>query len=102
MCVRSFASHDPRTRRLYVYLVNKSEEAERVRVGLVRSALASIVERWELVGRGPLDTEPVWRRSEKLPSREGPLELLLPGTSITVIELEVKGAGALGNEGHDR
>jgi hypothetical protein len=100
--VRSFASYDARTRRLYVYLVNKSEEAEAIGLDLGRSTLASIVERWELVGRGPSDTEPVWRRTEHLPSRAGPLEFLLPGTSITVIELELDGPSGARGRGDDR
>ena len=100
--VRSFASHDPRTGRLYVYLVNKSEEGEATRLDLGGSALASIVERWELVGQGPSDTEPVWRRSESLPSRAGPLELLLPGTSITVIQLELERPRGASSRSDDR
>jgi alpha-N-arabinofuranosidase len=100
--VRSFASHDPRTGLLYVYLVNKSEEAEATRLDLGRSTLASIVERWELLGRGPSDTEPVWRRSESLPSRAAPLELVLPGTSITVIQLELERRSSSSDPGDDR
>jgi alpha-L-arabinofuranosidase len=100
--VRSFASHDPRTGLLYVYLVNKSEEAETTRLDLGRSTLASIVERWELLGRGPSDTEPVWRRSESLPSRAGPLELVLPGTSISLIQLELERRSGASARGDDR
>jgi hypothetical protein len=100
--VRSFASHDPGTRQLYVYLVNKSEEAEATRLDLGQSTLASFVERWELVGQGPSDTEPVWRRSETLPARAGPLEFLLPGTSITVIELELERPRGASGRGDDR
>jgi alpha-N-arabinofuranosidase len=100
--VRSFASHDPRTGLLYVYLVNKSEEVAATRLDLGRSSLASIVERWELLGRGPLDTEPVWRRSESLSSRAGPLELVLPGTSITVIQIELERRSSASGRGDDR
>jgi alpha-L-arabinofuranosidase len=100
--VRSFASHDPRTGLLYVYLVNKSEEVAATRLDLGRSSLASIVERWELLGRGPLDTEPVWRRSESLSSRAGPLELVLPGTSIAVIQIELERRSSASGRGDDR
>jgi len=100
--VRSFASYEPLTERLYVYLVNKSEEAEATRLDLGRSSLASIVERWELAGQGPSDTEPVWRRSETLPARAGPLEFLLPGTSITVIQLELERPSGVTDRGDDR
>ena len=86
--VRTFASFDAAKRKLFVYIINKSEGKEAVSLDVKGYAIDSVVQRWEKVGEGPDDTEPVWRKSETL--LEDPLELTVPGVSITVVELRLK------------
>lgn len=87
--IRTFASYDRKKRKLFVYIINKSESQEALRLELKGYAVESIEQRWELVGKGPSDTEPVWQRNESF-LNGSPLELTVPGTSITVIEFELK------------
>jgi len=86
--VRTFASYDLAAKQLYVYIINKSEAKEAVSLDVKGYAVDSIVQRWEQVGKGPDDTEPVWRKGEIVLAN--PLELTVPGVSITVVELRLK------------
>ncbi len=87
--IRSFASYEPATKQLFVYIVNKSPVEEAVRVDLRGYAVESVVQRWEQVGEGPEDTEPVWRENKSPLDASSP-EFSLPGTSITVIEFKLR------------
>ncbi|MHC4719536.1 MAG: hypothetical protein ACYSYT_03570, partial [Planctomycetota bacterium] len=86
--VRTFASFDAAKRKLFVYIINKSEGKEAVSLDVKGHGVESVVQRWEQVGKGPDDTEPVWRKGEIL--LEDPLELTVPGVSITVVEYRLK------------
>jgi alpha-L-arabinofuranosidase len=87
--IRTFASFDPDRRKLFVYIINKSEGEETLWLDLKGYTVYSIVQRWELVGEGAYDTEPVWRKNESF-LNSSPLELTVPGTSITVVEFKLK------------
>jgi alpha-L-arabinofuranosidase len=86
--VRTFASFDAAKKKLFVYIINKSEEKEVVSLDVKGYTIGSVVQRWEQVGKGPDDTEPVWRKGEIVLER--PLELTVPGVSITVVELRLE------------
>ena len=86
--IRTFGSYDPEKKQLFVYIVNKSGGQEAVSLDLSGYAVDSVVQRWEQVGEGPEDTEPVWREN-KSGLDSGSLEFVVPGTSITVIEYKL-------------
>ena len=85
--VRTFSSFIPKEKKLFLYLMNKSEEAVKIKSFIKGYKTKSITQAWELVGNGPNDTRPVWQKaklSEKLN------EQLLTGTSIRVLEYLLK------------
>ncbi|UCF42247.1 MAG: hypothetical protein JSV99_06435 [Planctomycetota bacterium] len=87
--IRSFASYDPDTKQLFVYIVNKSGGEEAVRLDLRGYSVDSVLQRWEQIGEGPEDTEPVWRENRS-GLDTGSLEFSVAGTSITVIEFRLR------------
>jgi hypothetical protein len=87
--IRTFGSYDPEKRQLFVYIVNKSGGQEAVKLDLSGYSVDSVVQRWEQVGDGPEDTEPVWRENRSVLDA-GSLEFSVPGTSITVIEYRLR------------
>ena len=87
--IRSFSSWDEETKQLYVYLVNKSEQKETVRIDLGPQEVDALVQRWELVGEGPDDTEPDWCQVYTTAGQDLN-SFTLPQTSITVVEYRLK------------
>lgn len=85
--IRTFASFVPEEKKLYVYLMNKSEQSVNVKPDIKRYKILKINQAWELVGTGPDDTKPIWRKVPNL-GKEG--SQLLNGTSIRVIEYLLK------------
>ncbi|UCE99105.1 MAG: hypothetical protein JSV82_07970 [Planctomycetota bacterium] len=87
--IRTFASYDAETKQLYVYIINKSEGEEALILDIEGASIDSVVQRWELVGEEPSDTDPTWQQNES-PTGSDLLSLVVPGTSITVIEYKLK------------
>jgi len=87
--IRGFASYDPQKKQLFVYIVNKSGGEEAVKLDLRGYAVDSVLQRWEQVGEGPEDTEPVWRENRSFLDTSS-LAFSVPGTSITVIEFGLR------------
>lgn len=85
--VRSFASRKLKQKKLFLYLVNKSDKEKKVKPNLQGHTIKNIPQGWELVGTGPEDTKPVWRKIPQL--NPGKLIKLSP-TSIMVVELDLK------------
>jgi alpha-N-arabinofuranosidase len=85
--IRTFASFVPEEKKLYVYLMNKSEQTVNVKPDIKRYKVMKINQAWELVGTGPADTKPIWR---KVPNLGKGGSQLLNGTSIRVIEYLLK------------
>ncbi|MEJ7767607.1 MAG: hypothetical protein WKF70_00385 [Chitinophagaceae bacterium] len=85
--VRSFASWKPKQKKLFLYLVNKSDNEKKVEPNLHGHTIKNISQCWELVGTGPEDTKPVWRKVSQLQTSE---TIRLNPTSIRVIELDLK------------
>lgn len=88
--LRTFASYTPDRERLYVYLMNMVETPLTVDLDLTGHDIKYVVEAWEYVGEGPGDLDPVWKGFEGLIRNT---ELILEGTSITVIEYELEKIG---------
>jgi alpha-L-arabinofuranosidase len=85
--VRSFASWKPKQKKLFLYLVNKSDKEKKVEPNLQGHTIKNISQCWELVGTGPEDTKPVWRKVSPLKTNEA---IRLNPMSIRVIELDLK------------
>ena len=85
--VRSFASFVPDEQRLIVYLMNMLESSQSISLDLNGSTIESVIQAWELVGDGPDDLDPIWQKIDKLDNLSG---FELKGTSISVIEIQIK------------
>jgi len=87
--IRTFASYDDETKQLYIYIINKSENEEKLVLDIEGASVDSVAQRWELVGKGSSDTDPIWRQNESIPE-DDLLYVVVPGISITVIEYKLK------------
>ena len=88
--VRSFASIVRDEQRMYIYLINKSNETEIASLKIEGSNVDQILMVKELVGQGSEDVEPVW---QNYPGKLAEIDLSnirLSRTSITVIEVKLK------------
>ena len=83
MHLRSFASYMPEEKRLYVYLMNMLEKPQPISIKIEGYDVESILQAWELVGKGPDDVDPVW---QKCTAFSDPLNVRVSRTSITVLE----------------
>ena len=85
--LRTFASLDPGAGTLFVYLMNMLEEPQRAILETDGFRIGSVLQAWQLKGDGPQDRDPVWKAYRGM-GKNG--ELLLDGTSITVIECQLE------------
>jgi hypothetical protein len=83
MHIRSFASYSPEEKRMFVYIMNMMENPEYVTLDIGQNKINSVIQAWDLVGKGPDDCNPVW---QEFPELEKTLRFQVKGTSITVIE----------------
>jgi len=88
--IRTFAGYDAEKKQLYVYTINKSGNEEKINLNVKGGSVDSIVQRWELAGKDPKDTDPVFRKIESASLSTDPLILVVPGMSISVIEYKLK------------
>ena len=86
--IRTWASYDQETETLFVYLINKRNQPEKIQVVADGRAIESISQAWEYFGTNPEDRFPVWQR-KKVRGKKGFLDL--KGLSITVIGFELAG-----------
>jgi hypothetical protein len=85
--IRSFASLDPETSRLFVYLINKSEEKKTVQLKIDKKKVDDILLAKELVGDGPEDVNPVWQDATGFTGLD---EIEIKGTTIMLLEYQLK------------
>jgi len=87
--LRSFASYTPSEDYLYVYLMNKAEQAVLADLKIESDAFAGVEPFGQLTGKGPDDVDPVWNDNVRLAKKD--LDgILLPPVSISVIKLKLK------------
>lgn len=87
--IRSFASYTPADNYLYVYLMNKAEQAVLAELKIESEAVAGVESFGQLTGKGPDDVNPVWNGNVRLAKKD--LDgILLPPVSISVIKLKLK------------
>ncbi len=85
--VRTFSSFVSNEKKLFVYLMNTSSDTKEIILKIQGYRMKSVSQGWELVGTGPDDTEPLWKQVTN-PGKGS--TLLLNGTSILVIEYQLK------------
>lgn len=85
--IRSFASYSPEEKRLFVYIMNMMENPEYVTLDIGQKKVSSVIRSWEMVGKGADDCNPVW---QEITDSKKSLRFQVKGTSITVIEYELK------------
>jgi hypothetical protein len=85
--LRTFASFSPEEQRLYIYLINTDPGIQAVDLKIALPGSAEIVMARELLGEGPDDVDPVWQECEMW---KNPTRFRVKGTSITVVEYNVK------------
>jgi len=85
--VIAYSGFSPDEGRLFVYLINKTEKPETVRIDIENSGSVSVIEAWEYFGLTPDDTHPVWQVKE---ANKRPDKVDLKGLSITVLEMNIR------------
>jgi hypothetical protein len=88
--LRTFASYAPKENMLYVYLMNMLEEPRSVSLNIMDYELASMIQAWELTGKGPDDVNPIWRKCNRM---SDPRMVRTKGTSITVLAYRIRKKG---------
>lgn len=85
--LRSFASYVPEENTLYVYLMNMLEYPQSISLDFDGYEVETILQAWELVGKGHEDVDPVW---QKCAMWTDPVNGMLSGTSITILEYRLE------------
>jgi hypothetical protein len=85
--IRTFASMEPQKKCLYVYIINKLNQPEKINIKIHNNKVQSIIEARELAGAGPDDLYPLWQEYTGLAD---PLDFEVKGTSITVFKFQLK------------
>jgi len=86
--IRTFASCDPASQELSVFLINKDTVAQRIELALEDYAPAWQGTRSVLQGKGPEDQAPVFARPQDLSGEGGQLDLVLDPVSVSVVSLK--------------
>lgn len=87
--IRSFASFNLKENQLYVYLLNKAETPQPVKLSIDGHLVDRVLSCGQLAGNGPGDVDPVWKENIIL-SKNDLNKIVLPGVSISVIKLQLK------------
>jgi hypothetical protein len=87
--LRSFASYTPAEDYLYVYLMNKAEQAVLADLKIESEAVAGVESFGQLTGKGADDVDPVWNDNVRLAKKDLNC-IMLPPVSISVIKLKLK------------
>ena len=85
--ILTWASYDPEMKNLFVYLVNKGTQPEKVNLSMDGCGIEAVNQAWEYFGTSPEDRFPVWQK-KKIRGKDGLIDL--KGLSITVVEYEMR------------
>lgn len=85
--VRNYATYNPTTQDLTVFLVNKATSQASVVLNVLNYIPFSSIEHWEYKGMGPAETNPGWTRSANKTLNGAKKSLTLPPVSITMLKL---------------
>lgn len=78
----SYSSTDKQ--KIYLYVINKSEKVQKIKMDLGKYNSGSVVQAWEYFGTRSDDMHPVWQQKKDVSIKGTTLQ----GLSITVIELK--------------
>jgi len=85
--VKAFASADPESGRLSVFLLNKDTQARDVKVTIAGTRRYRRGERWHFTGEGPEDCAPSFTQAGGIAVHEEGMEIRLDPVSLNVVEL---------------
>lgn len=85
--IRTFASTDSSSNKLYIYMINKGKTQSLVNLNLNGFISNSTAKIWELKGSGPFDKNPIWSQKEGFDLTTSNLTLNLSSVSITLVEI---------------
>ncbi len=85
--VRTFASYTPAGKSLFVYIINKTNEAKNIHLNIKDHTIKNVKHSWELTATSPDDTKPIWK---KRTTDNNNYTQTINGNSITVIEYSLK------------
>lgn len=88
--IKAFASTKPSKNKLYVYLLNETEDTVTVELHLKNYSIHKINQAWELKGKSLEDENPAWT---KINSKDETTIQQLPGATIQVIECSIEKTG---------
>ena len=86
---RCFASFEPKTHALTVFVINKDTVPRKVRIEVKATSSFGNADIYHFTGRGDTDMKPTWSRVGTVEVSANILEgVELPGTSITVLDMK--------------
>ncbi len=86
---RCFASYEPGTNALTVFVINKDTVTREVRIEARATGDFDTTDVYQFVGTGDTDMEPTWSKIATMAVSDNILEgIELPGTSITVLDMK--------------
>ena len=85
---RCFASFDPRTHALTVFIINKDTASRKVSIEVRATSRFNTADVYHFAGTGEEDMEPTWSQVATVNTSDNILKgVELPGTSITVLDM---------------
>lgn len=85
---RCFASFDPRTHALTVFIINKDTVGRKVSIEVRATSRFNTADVYHFAGTGEEDMEPTWSKVATVNTSDNVLKgIELPGTSITVLDM---------------
>ena len=85
---RCFASFDPRTHALTVFIINKDTASRKVSIEVRSTSHFNTADVYQFTGTGEADMEPTWSQVATVNTSDNVLKgVELPGTSITVLDM---------------
>jgi len=84
--ILSFASIEPVSNTLFLYLVNKGDQTVTINPVIEKHKIVSIPEACELFGTSSEDIHPVWQQVKKIKPGK---PVILKGISITVLKMKI-------------
>lgn len=86
---RCFASLDPKTGALSVFIINKGPASRKVNVVVGAAGQLSVSDVYHFAGTGAADMNPTWSKAATRRLTSNALkDVVLPGTSITVLDMD--------------
>jgi alpha-L-arabinofuranosidase len=89
--IRTFASYNPVTKELNVYVINKETGSQTINLSLANYVTGTVADRWEYKGAGPDDIAPTLTKKGTETPANNKLTIALAPVSITLLTFKVPG-----------